>query len=85
MQINDPEGMEQARNWLDDVEYCDSPYAAVERADAVAIVTEWDELRALDLARVKECLADNVLVDLRNIYDREEIEMLGIKYIGIGQ
>ena len=81
----DPEGMEQARNWLENVEYCDSPYHAVERADAVAIVTEWDEFRALDLNKVKERLKDNVLVDLRNIYNRREVEMLGIKYIGIGQ
>lgn len=81
----DPEGTEQARGWLDDIEYCDSPYEAIDRADAVAIVTEWDEFRALDLDQIKEHLNDNVLIDLRNIYNREEVEMRGIKYIAVGQ
>lgn len=81
----DPEGMEQARKWIENVEYFGSPYDAVEKADAVVIVTEWDEFRALDLKKVKARLQDNVLVDLRNIYNRREVEMLGIKYIGVGK
>ena len=85
MAAYDPEGMKQARSWVENVEYFNSPYDAVENADAVVIVTEWDEFRALDLKKVKDRLQDNVLVDLRNIYNRREVEMLGIKYIGVGK
>ena len=81
----DPEGMANASEVLSDIHYFDDPYAAMEGAEALAIVTEWDEFRALDLARVRAQLKGLVLVDLRNIYRREEVEMLGMKYIGIGR
>jgi UDPglucose 6-dehydrogenase len=81
----DPEGIEQAKKVLDNVEYCDSPYIAAEGADCVALVTEWDQLRALDFRRIKDKLNDHVLVDLRNIYDREDMAALGITYIAIGR
>ncbi len=81
----DPEGMPNAREVLDGVVYFDDPYEAMEGAEALAIVTEWDEFRALDLAKAQAKLRGMVLVDLRNIYDRSEIEMLGIKYIGVGR
>jgi len=81
----DPEGMPNAREVLDGVVYFDDPYEAMEGAEALAIVTEWDEFRALDLAKAQTKLRGMVLVDLRNIYDRSEIEMLGIKYIGVGR
>ena len=51
----DPEGMKQARAVLDDVEYASDAYACTEGADALVIVTEWDQFRALDLERVKSC------------------------------
>ncbi|GAB5351433.1 MAG: UDP-glucose 6-dehydrogenase [Altererythrobacter sp.] len=81
----DPEGMANAREVLDDIVYFDDPYAAMDGAEALAIVTEWNEFRALDLARVQAKLKGMVLVDLRNIYDRDEVEMLGIKYVGVGR
>ncbi|MBX7535936.1 UDP-glucose/GDP-mannose dehydrogenase family protein [Qipengyuania flava] len=81
----DPEGMANASEVLSDIHYFDDPYDAMEGAEALAIVTEWDEFRALDLARVQARLKGLVLVDLRNIYDRGEVEMLGIKYVGIGR
>jgi UDPglucose 6-dehydrogenase len=81
----DPEGMEQARLVLDNVTYCPGPYEALEGADAVAIVTEWDAFRALDLARVKSLLKSPILVDLRNIYPRDEVEGFGFRYTGIGR
>ncbi len=81
----DPEGMANAREVLDDIVYFDDPYAAMDGAEALAIVTEWNEFRALDLARVQAMLKGMVLVDLRNIYDRDEVEMLGIKYVGVGR
>ena len=81
----DPEGVEQARKVLDNVEYCDGPYSAIEGADALAIVTEWDEFRALDLARVKSLLTSPVLVDLRNIYVPDEVRAAGFDYTSIGR
>ena len=81
----DPEGMANASEVLSDIHFFDDPYAAMEGAEALAIVTEWDEFRALDLARVRAQLKGLVLVDLRNIYRRDEVEMLGMKYIGIGR
>ncbi|MBY0301317.1 MULTISPECIES: UDP-glucose dehydrogenase family protein [Sphingomonas] len=81
----DPEGVEQAKKVLDNVDYCDGPYSAIEGADALAIVTEWDEFRALDLARVKSLLASPVLVDLRNIYIPDEVRAAGFDYTSIGR
>jgi UDPglucose 6-dehydrogenase len=81
----DPEGMEQARLVLDNVTYCAGAYEALEGADAVAIVTEWDAFRALDLERVKSLLKSPIIVDLRNIYPRSEVEGAGFHYTGIGR
>ena len=81
----DPEGMDQAREVLDNVVYCDGPYQAIDGADALAIVTEWNAFRALDLARVKALLNTPIIVDLRNIYDRAQVEAAGFAYTGIGR
>src|SRR5271165_1231164 len=71
----DPVGTEQARGLLPDVTFCDGPYACADGADAVVIVTEWEQFRALDLERLKSVMAAPVLIDLRNIYPVDE--MLG--------
>ncbi len=81
----DPEGMEQAKLVLENVTYCDGPYDAMEGADGLAIVTEWDAFRALDLGRVKSLLSQPVLVDLRNIYPRTDVENAGLSYHGVGR
>ncbi len=81
----DPEGMEQAKDVLDNVDYCEGPYQAIEGADALAIVTEWDAFRALDLVRVKALLKTPIIVDLRNIYNRAEMEEAGFDYSGVGR
>lgn len=81
----DPQGVEQARQVLSNVEYAPSPYDAAEDAEAVVIVTEWDEFRALDLARIRDRMRDLVVVDLRNIYHRKEVERLGMKYVAVGR
>ncbi len=73
LNVFDPEGMEQARLYLENLTYCGDPYACCEGAAALVIVTEWDAFRALDLERVKSLLAAPVLVDLRNIYDPAEV------------
>ena len=81
----DPEGMEQAAKLMDDIAYCDDAYDAMQGAHAAVIVTEWDEFRALDFDRAKGALAQPVLVDLRNLYNRGEIEELGFRYVGVGR
>ena len=81
----DPQGVEQARQVLSDVEYAVSPYDAAQDAEAVVIVTEWDEFRALDLGKIRDRMRDLVVVDLRNIYHRKEVERLGMKYVAVGR
>ena len=81
----DPEGMEIAAPLMDGVTMCDDPYQAVEGADAVVIVTEWDEFRDLDLDRVKSLAGSPVLVDLRNIFDAEDMTARGFTYSSIGR
>ena len=81
----DPEGMEQARPLMPEVRMCDSPYAAIDGADAVVIVTEWDAFRALDLGRVKSLARAPLLIDLRNIYKPEDMRAAGFTYLSIGR
>jgi UDPglucose 6-dehydrogenase len=81
----DPEGMDEARLLLDGVEFCDGAYDTLPGADALAIVTEWNAFRALDMPRVKDLMQAPVLVDMRNIYDPEHMRGLGFKYISIGR
>jgi UDPglucose 6-dehydrogenase len=81
----DPEGMEQAAKLLDNVTYCSDAYEAMDGADAAVIVTEWDDFRALDFDRAKELLRQHLLVDLRNLYDRTDIERLGFRYVAVGR
>jgi len=81
----DPEGIEQARPLLADVDFCASPYEAAEGADALVIVTEWAEFRALDLSRMASILAQPLLVDLRNIYPPEEAKRAGLEIVSIGK
>ena len=81
----DPEGVEQAKKVLQNVEFVADPYTAAESADAVVIVTEWDAYRAIDLSRLAATMATPLLVDLRNVYSREEAEKAGLDYVGVGK
>jgi UDPglucose 6-dehydrogenase len=81
----DPEGTEQARALLENVEFATSAYAAIEGADALVLVTEWDAFRALDLRKVKALLKTPVVVDLRNVYSPDEMKKLGFAYTSIGR
>jgi UDPglucose 6-dehydrogenase len=81
----DPEGIEQARPLMPNVELFDDPYAAADGADAIVLVTEWDALRALDLDRIAARMAQPILVDLRNIYPPEEAQAAGLRWYGIGR
>lgn len=81
----DPVGMEQAKHELPDIEYCSDAYACANEADALVIVTEWVQFRALDLKRLKREMAKPVIVDLRNIYRSEDMEALGFIYESVGR
>jgi UDPglucose 6-dehydrogenase len=80
----DPEGMTEAKKHLD-LEMCADAYTALEGADGVVILTEWNEFRALDLAQVKKALKRPLMVDLRNIYRPDEMEKAGYSYVSVGR
>ena len=82
---HDPEGMEEAAKILPDVVMTDSAYSAAQDAHAVALVTEWDAYRALDLKKLHTAMAGDVLVDLRNIYRPEEAQAAGFNYVSVGR
>jgi UDPglucose 6-dehydrogenase len=81
----DPEGMEAAKGMLQDVDYARDAYDCAEGAHALAIVTEWNMFRALDLDRIKRAMAAPVMIDLRNIYRAEEVRRRGFTYKSIGR
>jgi UDPglucose 6-dehydrogenase len=81
----DPEGMKEGARLLKNVQWCEDPYTAMKEADALVIITEWNEFRALDLARVKKLLKHPIFIDFRNIYDPIELEVAGFNYISIGR
>ena len=76
--------MEEARKLMPQLETAADPYACVEGADAMLILTEWDQFRALDLDRVKTALHSPVIIDLRNIYRPAEVAAKGFTYVGVG-
>src|SRR6202046_4856093 len=82
---HDPVGMEQARRELPDIEYSDDPYACAKGADALVIVTEWVQFRALDLERLTRALAQPIVVDLRNVYRPEDMAAHGFVYESVGR
>ncbi len=81
----DPAGMAQARAELPDIAYCSDPYACAHEADALVIVTEWEEFRALDLSRLRREMRNPAIVDLRNIYRPDEMAKHGFTYESIGR
>ena len=81
----DPEGMHEAKSVLKDVSWCNDAYEAMAGADAVAILTEWNEFRGLDLPRIKSLLKHPIVIDLRNIYNPEEMRDAGFIYSCVGR
>src|ERR1051326_1396828 len=81
----DPVAMSEAKKLLSDIEYADDEYAAVTGADALVFVTEWNQFRALDLARIRDLMATPKVADLRNIYDPDDMKELGFQYVGVGR
>jgi len=85
VRVYDPEAMEEAKKLIGNVVWCDSAYETMGGADALTIVTEWNQFRALDFARVKQLLNKSVMVDLRNIYNPEEMTREGFVYHCLGR
>ncbi|MGH7089031.1 MAG: UDP binding domain-containing protein, partial [Stellaceae bacterium] len=85
VQAFDPEGMGEAKKALVGVTFAANEYAAMEGADALVIITEWNEFRALDLARVKTLLSVPTVIDLRNIYKPADMAAAGFSYHSIGR
>ncbi|WP_404337259.1 UDP-glucose dehydrogenase family protein [Sphingomonas sp. MMS12-HWE2-04] len=81
----DPEGISAARPLLPNVEFATSPYDTAEGAEAVVIVTEWNAFRALDLVQLREKMAGDALIDLRNIYRPDAVAAAGLRYTGVGR
>lgn len=81
----DPAAMEQAKRCLPDIEYAADEYEAVTGADALVLMTEWNEFRALDLERVRELMRTPRVADLRNVYEPEAMSQRGFEYVGVGR
>ncbi|MGD8396259.1 MAG: UDP-glucose/GDP-mannose dehydrogenase family protein, partial [Candidatus Eiseniibacteriota bacterium] len=81
----DPVAMPNAAREVPGIEYQADAYAACEGADAVAVVTEWNVFRRLDLARIKQALAEPNFLDLKNIYQPTEVTAAGLRYVGVGR
>ncbi|RYG11691.1 MAG: UDP-glucose/GDP-mannose dehydrogenase family protein, partial [Caulobacteraceae bacterium] len=85
VQAFDPEGMRESAHLFTDLDFKTGPYEVAEGADALVLVTEWDQFRALDMKRVKALMKAPVLVDLRNVYKPAEMRAAGFTYSSIGR
>ena len=85
--VYDPIGMNNAKNMSEfkGVRWKENTFSCIENTDAIVIITEWNEFRALDLNKVKECLNEPIIIDLRNIYKHDSMKEAGIKYISVGR
>ena len=81
----DPIAADAARELLPDIEYAPDEYAAVEGADCLVLVTEWNQFRALDMARIRSLMREPKVADLRNVYEPEDMRALGFEYVGVGR
>lgn len=81
----DPVAMDEAKHFINGIDYASDEYEAIDGADAVVIVTEWNQFRALDMERVKGLLKSPKIADLRNIYEPEDMRALGFEYVGVGR
>ena len=89
LKLFDPEGMKEAKTifkkFHKNIEWCNDSYDACNKADALVILTEWNQFRALDLKKLKKLLNQPIIIDLRNIYSPEEIKNMGFKYYSLGR
>ena len=85
IQAYDPAGMEQAKEYLQGVDYKTDLYGVAVNADALVLATEWNRFRNIDWDRMKELLKRPIVVDLRNIYDPKRMRALGFEYTSVGR
>jgi len=85
IKAHDPQGMREAARYLPEIEYVETPYQACEGADALVLMTEWNQYRALDLPRIKALMKTPNLIDLRNIFEPRTAKEYGFNYMGIGR
>ncbi|WP_321504589.1 UDP-glucose/GDP-mannose dehydrogenase family protein [Breoghania sp.] len=85
VRAHDPEAREQAEPLLPGMEWCDQPYEVTEGADAIAVLTEWNIYRGLDLKRMATAMSGDTIVDLRNIYRPEDVTEAGLSYVSVGK
>jgi UDPglucose 6-dehydrogenase len=85
VRAHDPEGMDEAKKQMPDLDYRNDPYEAIDGADALVILTEWNSYRSLDLDRVKSLLKAPIFIDLRNIYRPAEMQAAGFQYSSLGR
>ena len=89
LKLFDPEGMKEAKTifkkFHKNIEWCNDSYDACNKADALVILTEWNQFRALDLKKLKKLLNQPIIIDLRNIYNPEEVKNMGFKYYSLGR
>jgi UDPglucose 6-dehydrogenase len=86
IKAHDPKGMAEAKKYLPEgIEYVANAYEACDQADAVVLLTEWNQYRALDLERLKNIMNEPVFIDLRNVYEPDAMREQGFKYIGVGR
>ena len=82
----DPKGMDEAKEFLPEgITYEKGPYEAIEQSDAVVILTEWNVFRGMDLDKIKDRMKDNKFIDLRNIYEPDDMKKSGFDYHCIGR
>ncbi len=81
----DPVAMDEARHCIDGIEFATDEYDAIDGADAMVIITEWNQFRALDMERVKKLLRSPKIADLRNVYEPDDMRELGFEYVGVGR
>ena len=81
----DPVAMEETAKVISNIDYAEDEYEAVKDADALVIVTEWNQFRALDMSRIRDLMKTPRIADLRNIYEPEDLRELGFEYVGVGR
>jgi UDPglucose 6-dehydrogenase len=85
VRIFDPVAMERARQMVRGVVFCENAYQVAEGAEALVLVTDWNQFKQLDMARIKAAMASPLLIDGRNVYDPEQMRRLGFDYVGVGR
>jgi UDPglucose 6-dehydrogenase len=85
IQAFDPAAVEESKKHMKNVKYCDDPYQAITGCNACVLATEWNQFRKMDLDKIKELMKNPVFIDLRNVYDEEQMTSAGFKYIGVGR